>query len=165
MRFLLFFFLLVVVITAKKAKKQPKTTTTPSPTTPNMPEFLAHASDTAKKDYVDIATNDNIVKATKEKALLAWAQRNGEPLLSAYRNHSANVHFEKIQRDSRMQEIILLLSDSAQKADASIRSITNDDSLTPKQESDQIAKQFRKIKPGVRKELMTAMESANAVEE
>lgn len=44
-----------------------KTTTTPSPTTPNMPEFLAHASDTAKKDYVDIATNDNIVKATKEK--------------------------------------------------------------------------------------------------
>lgn len=35
-----------------------------------MPEFLAHASDTAKKDYVDIATNDNIVKATKEKVEL-----------------------------------------------------------------------------------------------
>ncbi|GMR47714.1 hypothetical protein PMAYCL1PPCAC_17909, partial [Pristionchus mayeri] len=165
MRFLPFFLLLVAFLHAKKARKQVTTTTPSPPTTPNMPEFLTHASDSAKKEYVDIATNDNIVKATKEKALLSWAQRNGEPLLSAYTNYTADVQSQKKQKDARMQEIVLLLSDSAQKADASIRIIANDDSLTPKQESDQIAKQFRKIKPSVRKELMTAMESASAIEE
>ncbi|GMT23693.1 hypothetical protein PFISCL1PPCAC_14990 [Pristionchus fissidentatus] len=163
MRFVLLFLLFASAVSTKKAKKHTTTTISP-PTTPNMPQFLSNASDSTKKEYVDIQTNDNIPKATKEKALTAWAIRNGEPLLSAYKKYSANEKVQKKERDSRIEGIVLLLSESAQKADASIRSIANDDSLSPKQESDKIARQFRKVKPAVRKELMAAMESANAQE-
>ncbi|EYC11462.1 hypothetical protein Y032_0050g1926 [Ancylostoma ceylanicum] len=124
--------------------------------TADTPEFLILASDSARKEYIELETNMNVPLGAMRIAQDAWAKKIGGPVLKAYQQHTAAQDLAKETEDARMNKTVESLSPAAQAADRVIRGIYSNETLTKKQINTEVAKKMKKLSRKVYNELTLA---------
>ncbi|CAI5448646.1 unnamed protein product [Caenorhabditis angaria] len=120
------------------------------------PIFLQFATDSQRKEYIELESNPNLTLDMKQKAELNWAARCGEPV---YSNFMAFVQQKKAQDDEenlRMDQIVSQLSPQAQEADKQVRAISSDMNQTKKEMDTNVQLQLSKLPKKVYYELTFA---------
>ncbi|KAK5982319.1 DUF148 domain-containing protein, partial [Trichostrongylus colubriformis] len=87
----------------------------------NTPEFLNLATDLQRKEYIELESNMNVPVGMLRIAQDAWANKTGEPVLTAYKQHVATEDAVKAAETVRMDKAVEKLSQPAQEADKVIR--------------------------------------------
>ncbi|KAL6737119.1 hypothetical protein Aduo_010790 [Ancylostoma duodenale] len=124
--------------------------------TADTPEFLKLASDSARKEYIELESNMNVPLGAMRIAQEAWARKIGGPVLAAYQEHTAAQDLAKETEDARMNRTVENLSPAARAADRVIRGIYSNQTLTKKQINTEVSKKMKKLPRKVYNELTLA---------
>ncbi|KAF1756559.1 hypothetical protein GCK72_013012 [Caenorhabditis remanei] len=122
----------------------------------DTPAFLKSATDSQRKEYIELEGNPNLTLEMKQKALYNWAQRCGNPVNGLFTMYMAEKQTLQSQEDQRMSVIVSGLSVEAQQADKNVRGITNNLNQTKKEMDTNVAKQLSKLPKKVYYELTFA---------
>ncbi|PIC32067.1 hypothetical protein B9Z55_012540 [Caenorhabditis nigoni] len=160
MIFLLFSSFLMSTGYAQDAAVMPAiVSSTASPEIETMidtPAFLNSATDSQRKEYIELEGNPNLTMEMKQKALTNWALRCGNPVNGLYTMYMAEKQTLQEQEDQRMSVIVAQLSPEAQQADKHVRGITSNLNQTKKEMDTNVAKQLKKLPKKVYYELTFA---------
>ncbi|VDP07651.1 unnamed protein product [Heligmosomoides polygyrus] len=124
----------------------------------DTPEFLKLATDSQRKEYIELEANMNVPVGATRKAQDLWAKKIGEPVLSAYEKHVAAEDAAKASETARMDRAVAKLSQAARTADQFIRGIYSNDSLTRKQINAEVTRQMKLLPKKVYNELTLAIQ-------
>ncbi|CAI2352384.1 unnamed protein product [Caenorhabditis sp. 36 PRJEB53466] len=122
----------------------------------DTPAFLKAATDSQRKEYVELEGNPNLTMDMKEKALFNWALRCGNPVNDLFTMYMSEKQTMQFQEDARMSVIVAHLSPEAQEADKNVRAITRNMNQTRKEMDTNVAKQLNKLPKKVYYELTFA---------
>ncbi|CAB3406869.1 unnamed protein product [Caenorhabditis bovis] len=111
---------------------------------------------TRRKEYIELEGNPNLLLNIKQKALDTWAQKCGEPVLSAYKAYNEEKNMLEAREAARMDEIVAQLSEPAKKADKRVRDIMSDKNQTKKEMDTKVDAQLNKLPKKVYYELTFA---------